>query len=48
MAKDVWMVGALALYDSGCAETAVFSLYFTAPKRLSNELVDTIGAEPET
>jgi hypothetical protein len=22
--------------------------YFAAPKRLSNEFVDTIGAEPET
>jgi hypothetical protein len=43
---------AFAVHDGACCsgvcERRVALLYFAAPKRLSNEFVDTIGAEPET
>src|SRR5438128_12245990 len=44
---EYWMPRARGA--SGCAIRANGrASYFAAPKRLSNEFVDTIGAEPET
>jgi hypothetical protein len=42
---DGWLNSSSPRYNPGFSEVA---LYFAAPKRLSNEFVDTIGAEPET